>query len=138
MTNSHLIGPVPESTPAGTGPSRASSRSLPYDLLKDAKKRLEIMALLAATLWILGTLGDRIALVAMNHGDMSWLRWQPPDVISVSSVVISLALFLYIRLGNRDPQFLLDLGLVYMVFTTLALALLMHWAPVPKEWPVFS
>src|SRR5437660_1539185 len=131
MTDSHLIGPVPESTPGYTGSGRV--RAIPYDVLKDASKRLEIMALLAATLWILGTLGDRIALVAMNHGDMSWLRWQPADVISVSSVVISLALFLYIRLGNRDPQFLLDLGLVYMVFTTLALALLMHWVAVPKE-----
>jgi len=136
MTNSHLIGPVPDSTPAGL--SGRSRRALPYDVLKDASKRLEIMALLAAALWILGTIGDRIALVAMNHGDMSWLRWQAPDVISVSSVVISLALFFYIRLGDRDPQFLLDLGLVYMVFTALALALLMHWAAVPKEWPVFS
>jgi eukaryotic-like serine/threonine-protein kinase len=136
MTDPHLIGPVPESTPGYPGGKR--KRALPYDVLKDASKRLEIMALLAATLWILGTIGDRVALVAMNHGDMGLLRWQAPDVICVISVVVSLALFFYIRQGDRDPQFLLDLGLVYMVFTGLSLALLMHWAAVPKEWPVFS
>jgi eukaryotic-like serine/threonine-protein kinase len=135
MPSSQLIGPVPESTPAGAGISPARSRPLPYDLLKDASKRLEIMALLAAALWTLGTLGDRIALLAMNHGDPIWLRWQPPDAISVGSVVLSLGLFFYIRKGDRDPQFLLDLGLVYQILTGLALALLMHWHPVPKDWP---
>ena len=136
MSNSQLIGPVPESTPAGAGVSRGHAYSLPYDLLKDASKRLEIMALLAAALWTVGTLGDRIALLAMNHGDTIWLRWQPSDAISVVSVVLSLALFFYIHKGDRDPQFLLDLGLVYQVLTGLALALLMHWHPVPKDWPV--
>jgi serine/threonine protein kinase len=136
MTDSHFVHPAPEST-GGYGAARRN-RALPYDVLKDASKRLEIMALLAAALWILGTIGDRIALVAMNHGDMSLLRWQAPDVISVISVLVSLALFFFIRRGDRDPQFLLDLGLVYMVFTALALALLMHWVAVPREWPVFS
>src|SRR3954453_20248539 len=136
MTNSHLIGPVPESTPAGTGPSRASSRSLPYDLLKDAKKRLEIMSLLAAALWILGTLGDRIALLAMTHGDRTWLHWQPTDAITISGVIISLAIFFYLRKSNRDPEFMLDLGPVYLVSMGLLLGLLIHWFPVPSTWPI--
>ena len=135
MTNSHLIGPVPESTPAGMGSSRPGGRSLPFDLLKDAKKRLEIMSLLAAALWILGTLGDRFALLAMTR-DRTWLHWQPTDVITISGVVISVGIYLYLRKGERDPEFVLDLGPIYMVSMAFLLGLLMHWAPVPRTWSI--
>ena len=94
------------------------------------------MALIAAALWVLGTIGDRIALLAMTHGDRIWLHPQETDVISGISVLVSLALFFYIRQGDRDPRFILDLGQVYMVLMALALGLLIHWVRVPKEWPV--
>lgn len=136
MTNPHLIAPVDGSTPAEAGISRDRGRALPYDLLKEASKRLEIMSLLAAALWVLGTVGDRIALLAMTHGNRIWLHGQATDVIAGISVLASLALFFYIRRGDRDPRFILDLGLVYMVFAAAALGLMMHWFRVPKEWPV--
>ena len=136
MTDPHLIGPVSGSTPAEAGISRDRGRALPYDLLKEASKRLEIMSLVAAALWVLGTVGDRLALLAMTHGDRKWLHGQATDVIAGISVFASLALFFYIRKGDRDPRFILDLGLVYMVFTAAALGLMMHWFRVPKEWPV--
>jgi len=136
MTNSQLIGPAPESTPAESEVSRGRVRSLPYDLLKEASRRLEVMALLGAALWVLGTVGDRVALLVMSHGNPIWMRWQPTDVISITSVLVSLALFFYIRKGDRDPQFVLDLGLVYMVVTAMGLGLIMHWFPVPKDWPI--
>jgi serine/threonine-protein kinase len=135
MTNPHLIGPVPESTPAG-GVSSGAGRSLPYDLLKDAKKRLEIMSLLAAALWTLGTLGDRIAMLAVGHGDHRWQPWQGTDTIALCGVVISLGIFVYLRKGERDPQFMLDFGPVYMVSMALLLGLLIHWEPVPSTWPI--
>lgn len=134
MTNSQLIGPVPGSTPAEAGTSRGHARSLPYDLLKEASRRLEIMSLLAAALWVLGTVGDRLALRAM--GNPIWSQWQTTDVIAGSSVLFSLALFFYIRTGDRDPRNILDLGQMYLVLMALALALVIHWFPVPKGWPV--
>ena len=136
MTDPHLIAPVSGSTPAEPGISRDRGRALPYDLLKEASKRLEIMSLVAAALWVLGTVGDRIALLAMAHGNQIWLHGQATDVIAGISVIASLALFFYIRKGDRDPRFILDLGLVYMVFTAGALGLVIHWFRVPKEWPV--
>jgi serine/threonine protein kinase len=136
MTDPQFIGPVHDSTPVQPDTSRDHVRALPYDLLKAASKRLEIMSLLAAVLWVLGTLGDRIALLVMTHGNRIWLHWQPTDIIAGISVLASLALFFYIRMGDRDPRFILDLGLAYMVFTAAALGLMMHWFPVPKEWPV--
>ncbi len=136
MTDPQLIAPVSGSTPADPDISRDRVPSLPYDLLKEASRRLEIMSLIAASLWVLGTIGDRIALLAMTHGDRAWLRPQATDVIAGISVLASLALFFYIRRGDRDPQFILDLGQVYMVLMAFALGLLIHWFRVPKEWPV--
>jgi hypothetical protein len=72
----------------------------------------------------------------MSHGDRIWLHPQATDVISGISVLVSLALFFYIRQGDRDPKFILDLGQVYMVLTAFALGLLIHWSRVPKDWPV--
>jgi serine/threonine-protein kinase len=136
MTDPQLIGPVPATASTESGTWRDRACALPYDLLKEASKRLEIMSLLAAALWVLGTLGDRIALLALSHGNRLWLHGQPTDIIAGISVIASLALFFYIRRGDRDPRFILDLGLVYMVFTAAALGLMMHWFRVPKDWPV--
>ena len=136
MTDPQLIGPVRGSTSAEPGISRDRVRPLPYDLLKEASHRLEIMSLLAAVLWVLGTVGDRIALLAMTHGNRAWLHPQSTDIIAGISVAASLGLFFYIRSGDRDPRFLLDLGLIYMVFTAAALGMMLHWVRVPKDWPV--
>jgi len=136
MTDRELIGPVQGSTSVESGIQRDRVRPLPYDLLKEASRRLEIMSLVGAVLWVIGTVGDRIALLAMTHGNRIWLHGQTTDIIAATSVLASLALFFYIRRGDRDPRFILDLGLVYMVFTAAALGLMMHWFRVPKEWPV--
>src|SRR2546427_217339 len=125
MTDPQLIGPVAGSTPVEPGISRDRVRAIPYDLLQESSKRLEIMSLLAASLWVLGTLGDRIALLAM--GNPIWKQWQPTDVIAGTSVLVSLALFFYIHKGDRDPTFILDLGQVYLVLMAFALGLLIHW-----------
>jgi tRNA A-37 threonylcarbamoyl transferase component Bud32 len=136
MTDPQFVGPVPDPTPADSGLTRDRVRDLPYDVLKDASKRLEIMSLLAAVLWVLAVAGDRIALLSMSHGNRIWLHPQQTDIIAGIAILASLALFFYIRKGDRDPRFILDLGLVYMVFTAAALGLIMHWFRVPKDWPV--
>ena len=64
MTDTQLIAPVPETTPVESGIMGGRVRDLPYDLLKEASKRLQIMSLVAAALWILGTTGYRIAFLA--------------------------------------------------------------------------
>jgi hypothetical protein len=136
MTDPQLIVPGAGSTPADPETSRNRVSSLPYDLLKEASRRLEIMSLIAASLWVLGTIGDRIALLVMTHGDRTWLKPQATDLIAGLSVLVSLALFFYIRGGDRDPKFILDLGQVYMVVMAFALGMLIHWLPVPRDWPV--
>jgi hypothetical protein len=136
MTDTQLIAPVPASTPPDIGITRDRVRQLPYDVLREASNRLKIMSLLAAGLWIIGTLADKIALFTMSHGERIWRHEPTTDLIAAISVAASLGLFFYIRKGDRDPQFILDLGLLYMVFTGAALGLMIHWAHVPHEFPV--
>lgn len=136
MTDPQLIGPGAGSTPADSETSQNCVSSLPYDLLQEASRRLAIMSLIAASLWTLGTIGDRTALLAMSHGDRIWLHPQATDLIAGISVTVSLALFFYIRKGDRDPKFILELGQVYMVLMSFALGMLIHWFHVPRDWTV--
>src|SRR5687767_15815510 len=46
--------------------SQDPHRPLPEDLLRDASRRLGIMALIAAVLWVLGTIFGRIAYGALR------------------------------------------------------------------------
>jgi uncharacterized membrane protein len=120
-----LIAPPQPSTPAASGASGKRAPELPPDLLKEASRRLAIMSLLAAALWILATVLGHLALHAIAP-DASWLRIDFGDIVAGLSAAASLGLFFYARRSTRDPRFILDLGLVYLVFTALALGLTLH------------
>jgi hypothetical protein len=72
----------------------------------------------------------------MTHGGAAWLRPQAMDAIAGASVLASLAVFFYTRKTDRDPRFILDLGLGYMVFTAFAIGISWHWEPFPGHSPV--
>jgi serine/threonine-protein kinase len=133
MADPQLIGPVAGSTPADSGISQERVRSLPYDLLKEASRRLQIMSLVAAALWVLGALGEHFA-VALTQGGQAGLHGRATDVIAAASISVSLALFFYIYKDDRDPKFILNLGQVYMVLMAFALGFVTHWSQVPREW----
>ena len=49
----------------------------------------------------------------------------------VSSVIAaSFALAAYARRSKREPKFIIDLGLAYMLFMALAMGQLFHWVPM--------
>jgi hypothetical protein len=126
-----LIGPPPRTTtPADQEGTRRRAREVPDDLLRDASRRLGIMSLLGAALWSVGTVLYHVAMISQ---DAAWASWQSSDSIAVTSALVSLALYWYTRRANRDPHFILDLGLVHLVWTGVALGLLMHWDPVPMQ-----
>ena len=131
MGDPHLIGPVPRTTSAKTSGGR-SPRALPDDLLRDASRRLGILSLVAAGLWIVATILGHLAVRSMSHGDPQWLRVGMPEAIAALSAVLSVSLFFYTRRSQRDPRTLLDLGQVYLVLTALALGLVFHWEPMPR------
>ena len=93
------------------------------------------MSLLAAALWILATVLGHLALHALVP-DANWLRIEFSDIVAGVSVVASLGLFAYARRSTRNPRFILDLGLVYLVLTALALGLTLHPTVPHNDAPV--
>ena len=88
------------------------------------------MSLVAAGLWVVGTILGRLAMRSMQGDESMGLGLTMGDAIAAVSVLASLLLFAYTRTANRDPQRILDLGLVYMVLTALALGLTFHSGPI--------
>ena len=131
MADPHQIVPAPRATPSKATSWRSHRRALPGDLLRDASRRLGVMCLLAAGLWVLATALWHLAVRSMSHGDPQWLRLSGTDAIAASGVVASLLLFFYTRKPNHDPRRILDLGLVYMVVTAVDLGFIFHWEPMP-------
>ena len=116
--------------------TRDRVRDLPYDLLKDASKRLEIMSLLAAVLWVLGVTGDRIALLFMSHGNRMWLHPQQTDIIAGTAIArIPGSVFLHSQQRSRSEVHSGSRTGVHGVYRGRSRpdhALV----PVPKDWPV--
>lgn len=134
MSKPRSIRPAPAITTADGAKSR--SRALPNDLLQEASRRLAIMSLLGAILWLMGTVFYHLAMRALVPGNSNWMSPNATDAIAGVSALISVALFFYARKTDCDPRFVLDLGLVYLVATSLALGLVIHWEPHPKGAPV--
>jgi serine/threonine-protein kinase len=117
-------------TPSDAAARGGRPRALPDDFLREASARLGIMSLVAAGLWVVGTLLGRIAMHSMQGDASIGLRLTMGDVIAAVSVLASLLLFGYTRRPNRDPQRILNLGQAYMVLTALALGLTFHSGPI--------
>ncbi len=123
-----LIRPHSPMIASGSGNLATRGRAIPADLLKEASIRLGILALLAAAVWIVATIGGHLAVRAMSPG-AGWLWFGVPDVIAALAAAASIGLFFYTRRTKRDPGFILNLGLGYMILTSLAIAHLSHWDP---------
>ncbi len=112
--------------------SRPGRRSLPEDVLRQASHRLQIMALIAAALWVLGPVLGHLARHAVSPEDPRWAALEWHDAISAGSALVSLALFFYLR-KRRDPAFVVDLSLAYLVTMAFALGVMMHGGPLRRE-----
>ena len=132
MRHRHLVGHAV--TTPGTLDSAGRPRAIPDDLLRDASRRLAVMGLLGATLWVIATVLGHLA--AYSTGGQEALQLDVPDAIAAASALVSLALFFYARHSARSARFILDLGLVYMMLTALALGLTSHWSGMPAGPPI--
>ena len=130
MPTPRLIRPPPRTTTSD--PKSARERRLPADLLDQASRRLQIMALIGAALWFLGPLFAHIALHATSPTSPTWHLFRVTDAMAAASIAISLALFFYLRRRDRDPRFVMDLSLWYMVSIAIALGAMLHFGPVAR------
>ena len=136
MSERALIAPRPISTPSDVTRSRSGPRRLPDDLLRAATTRLGIVSLLSAALWVIGLTFGHLATYAMFPGGPRWRQLDLSDAIGLVSVVASLALFAYARGRERNPTTVLDVGLLYMMFTALALGVMTHFSAIPPGYVV--
>jgi serine/threonine-protein kinase len=81
---------------------------------------------------LLGTATGRLANHELFPGNKRWSWPDDTGAIATISIVVSLALYGYTRKPNRNPQFVLDLGLWYLGYTALALGLTAHVDGAPN------
>jgi eukaryotic-like serine/threonine-protein kinase len=128
-----LIARPEKDTPADLRSTAGRRRSLPPDLLRQASRRLQILALVGAGLWTLGVGLGHLALHSIDPQDPVWSRLNITDLIAMGSIALSFALFFYLRRGNRNPESVVNLSLAYMVVTALGIAVMLHWGLAPRN-----
>ena len=136
--DSQLLAPgsrLPASSPLTAGSSLPGGSSLPADLLEQASRRLGIMCLVVAGLWIANFLVWHFLQGSPTKmPDIAILRLF--DRLGLVGVVVSLALYWYTRKPGRDPRILLNLGLGYELQVALSAGVL-DWAynaPMGVSW----
>lgn len=134
MADEKLIVPAPASTPSTLLHSGSRGAGIPDDLLREASLRLGILSLLGAVLWTVGTLAGHLANAAAARNGGNWATFESTDGIAVVMVIFSLALFAYSRRSKREPAVILDIGLGYVVISSLALGMLWHVGTPPPNY----
>ena len=125
MSKPRLIGPLLRGASPATSTGAGAPRRIPDDLLRQVSRRLEVMSLIAASLWCLGPALGHLARARLSS-DPSAGRWEFPDTIAVGSVVASLGMYWWLRRREHDPYRVMDLGLVYLVAMAFAIGVMMH------------
>jgi tRNA A-37 threonylcarbamoyl transferase component Bud32 len=134
MSFAKHIAPSPVSTPSALVQSRGHSRAIPQDLLREASLRLGILSLLGAVLWTVGTIAGHLANAVLIRRNVRWGAFEVTDAIAVVMVIVSLVLFAYSRRSKRDPGVILEIGLAYLVLSSLALGMLWHAGTAPHGY----
>jgi tRNA A-37 threonylcarbamoyl transferase component Bud32 len=116
-----------QTTPSDVKTTPGATREFPSDLLRQASRRLQILALVGATLWIVGPTFAHLAMYLA--GNPQWAAFDGTEIICLVAFLFSLGLYTYLRVRDPDPAFVMNLGLGYMVACTAAIGLMTHWGP---------
>jgi serine/threonine-protein kinase len=120
-----------------TGEPRSAPRALPDDLLREASRRLGIMSLMGAILWVTAWILNYFALQVMTAEHPLPGGLHMPDYIAFVSAAFSISLFVYTRKSKRSPAFMLELGLWYLGLTALAIGFMWHGDAGSDVQPIF-
>ena len=129
MPEAKLIGQRQRETPADIRSTPGQPRRLPADLLRQLSKRLQILALIGAALWILGPGIGHVALYLTSPENPRWAQFGTTDAIASVEILIGLGLYGYLRGRDHDPEFIMNLALVFMVTCAVGIALMFHLGP---------
>ncbi|HET9950415.1 MAG TPA: serine/threonine-protein kinase [Candidatus Eisenbacteria bacterium] len=125
----------PARTPSSAMSTRMRTRGLPADVLEQSCKRIAILAVGFAALWLIPVIMDTVVHDLVHHMPIQKMDpraiWpMPGHAVAFLGVLLSAALFLIARMHWVRPQTLLRLGLVYEVMTACLVAFLVNWKPV--------
>jgi hypothetical protein len=95
------------------------------------------MSLVAAGLWIVGTIMGRLAMRSMQADDSTHRPDDGRRDRRRERGGVAPAVRLYAD-THRDPQRILDLGLAYMILTALTLGLTFHSGPIRPTLKVIT
>jgi serine/threonine-protein kinase len=135
MPDAKLIGLPARDTPAELKTAAGHRRQFPPDLLRQASRRLQILGLVGAALWTLGPIMGHLALYLSEPGNPRVGQFGAIEAICAIEVLISLAVYGFVRMREHDPAFVMDLALVYMVVCAAGIGLMIHLGP-PAGTPV--
>src|SRR5262245_4246665 len=122
MAKPKLVEPQLE-TPPPDGTNRTGSHRLPDALISESVQRLAICAAIGAGLWTYGLVMDTV----IRPLTVPTMRSHSTVVIDVAGIVVSLAMFAYVRFSKHAPDRKADAGLVYFVLNAVAVAQLNVW-----------
>jgi serine/threonine-protein kinase len=128
MPTPRLIGRLARDLPTEQRTGAGTARRLPEDLLRQASRRVEIMALVAAVLWTLAPALSHLALYVTNPSDPRLVLLSRVNLLAAGCVVLSLSMYAYLRAGRREPERVMDLALLFMIAMTFSMGVLIHWA----------
>ena len=129
MSDAKLIGRPVGATPSELKTTAGRRRQLPPDVLRQASRRLQILALIGAALWALGPSLGHVALFLTSPEDSRWAQFGVTDRIAAVQIMIGLGLYGYLRTREHNPAFVMNLALVYMVICAAGIALMFHMSP---------
>ena len=132
MPDTRLIGRPARDTPAELKTSPGRPRRLPDDLLRQASRRLGIMALIAGALWILAPTLGHLAFHATSPGDPEWARFRINDAVAAMGCAVSVGLYFYLRARDWNPAFVINLSLWYLVISAFGIGVVMHSTPTVR------
>ena len=125
-TTHKVIRPRLQTPSAGPRETTGFGR-LPDDLLSEQVRRLAMCAAVGAALWSYGLVMDFFV------APLTVARVAPAAtvVIEIIAIVISIAMFLYVRYASHASHIKTDVGLGYVVLNAVGVALLNTWARTP-------
>ncbi len=131
MANQRIFVQGKETTPSLT---RSTPVGLPPDLLEAASQRLSLAALLYAIAYSVSFGIGRFTTTPLFE---QFEQSSVGDVSALVSISLSLAVFWLARSGRLDPQFLLDIGLIYWVVGAAGIDFGTYWA-LPPGFPMLG
>jgi hypothetical protein len=106
-------------TPLPTGTGTGHTTHLPADMMSAQVRRLELLGIVGALLWTFGLFMDSVT-VPLASGVM---RIGNHVAIDGVGVLVSVAIAVYMRYAKSQPATKANVGLLYMLFSALAVAL---------------